>query len=104
MPAKCDRYASHIPIHPIPFHMSHTRPKQYFAAAHRAVAYGGAIEWTELPSFFTSASQHLATGGSRPVSAATPRSTLTFDDTAPAVLDAYPAGRTPAGHRIATDS
>ena len=84
--------------------MKHTRPKQYFAAAHRAVAYGGTIEWTELPSLFTSVTQHLATGGRWPVSAATPRSTLAFDDTAPAALDAYPASREPAGHRIATGS
>ena len=84
--------------------MRHTRPKQYFAAAHRAVAYGGAIEWKELPSLFTSVSQRLATGGSWPVSAATPQSTLTFDDTVPPALDAYPITRVPAGHRIATDS
>ena len=30
--------------------MNITQPKQYLAAAHRAVAYGGAIEWEELPS------------------------------------------------------
>ena len=95
--------------------MSHTRPKQYFAAAHRAVAYGGAIEWKELPSLFASISQRLATGGQSPVSAATPDaddsgfapwapSTLAFDDTVLPALDAYPITRIPAGHRIATDS
>ena len=31
--------------------MNHAnQPKQYLAATHRAVAYGGAIEWEELPS------------------------------------------------------
>ena len=95
--------------------MRHTRPKQYFAAAHRAVAYGGAIEWKELPSLFASISKRLATGGRWPVSGAPPnaddsgfapwaQSTLAFDDTVPAALDAYPVTHGPAGHRIATDS
>jgi hypothetical protein len=35
--------------------MSHIHPKQYFADAHRAVAYGGGIDWEELPSL----AQHL---------------------------------------------
>ncbi len=30
--------------------MNTTQPKQYHAAMHRAVAYGGAIEWEEMPS------------------------------------------------------
>ena len=88
--------------------MRHTRPKQYFAAAHRAVAYGGASEWKELPSLFASITQRLATGGRWPDSAATPdaghsefapwaQSTLAFDDTVPAALDAYPVARAPRG-------
>ena len=30
--------------------MNPTQPKQYLAATHRAVAYGGVIEWDEMPS------------------------------------------------------
>ena len=30
--------------------MNQVQPKQYFAANHRAIAYGGAIEWEELPT------------------------------------------------------
>lgn len=44
--------------------MSHAQPKQYFAAQHRAVAYGGAIEWEELPSLADSLSKRLVTRGS----------------------------------------
>ena len=44
--------------------MSHAQPKQYFAAQHRAVAYGGAIEWEELPSLAHSLSKRLVTRGS----------------------------------------
>ncbi|MEO8807894.1 MAG: hypothetical protein ABI433_17575 [Burkholderiaceae bacterium] len=44
--------------------MSHAQPKQYFAAQHRAVAYGGAIEWEELPSLAASLSKRLVTRGS----------------------------------------
>ena len=95
--------------------MRNTRPKQYFAAVHRAVAYGGAIEWKELPSLFTSVSQQLATGNRWSDSALTldagnsgfaqlAQSTLAFGDTGPAALDAYPVTRVPAGHRIATVS
>jgi hypothetical protein len=43
--------------------MSHAQPKQYFAAQHRAVAYGGAIEWEELPSLADSLSKRLVTRG-----------------------------------------
>ena len=44
--------------------MSYSQPKQYFASQHRAVAYGGAIEWEELPSLVGSLSQRLVTRGS----------------------------------------
>ena len=50
--------------------MNHPDPKQYFASAHRAVAYGGAIEWEELPSL----AERL--GARRPVQR--------FDDSEPA--------------------
>ncbi|CAN5464064.1 hypothetical protein BH11PSE9_BH11PSE9_23270 [soil metagenome] len=30
--------------------MNQAQPKQYFAANHRAVAYGGGIDWEETPS------------------------------------------------------
>ncbi|MEO8059983.1 MAG: hypothetical protein ABI671_16845 [Burkholderiales bacterium] len=43
--------------------MSHAQPKQYFAAQHRAVAYGGAIEWEELPSLADSLSKRLVSRG-----------------------------------------
>ena len=43
--------------------MNTSQPKQYFAAAHRAVAYGEAIEWEELPSLADSLSQRLVARG-----------------------------------------
>ncbi len=30
--------------------MNQAQPKQYFAANHRAVAYGGGVDWEETPS------------------------------------------------------
>jgi hypothetical protein len=44
--------------------MNHAQPKQYFAAQHRAVAYGGAIEWEELPSLADTLSKRLVNRGS----------------------------------------
>ena len=44
--------------------MSHTQPKQYFAATRRGVAYAEAIEWEELPSLAGSLAQRLVRRGS----------------------------------------
>ena len=40
--------------------MNTTQPKQYLAATHRAVAYGGVIEWEELPSMERRIASHRA--------------------------------------------
>lgn len=78
--------------------MSHAQPKQYFAAQHRAVAYGGAIEWEELPSLADSLSKRLVTRGSWARDAANTVSGFEastsfqspWDATMPADLDALP--------------
>jgi hypothetical protein len=44
--------------------MNITQPKQYFASNHRAVAYGDAIEWEELPSLADSLARRLVARGS----------------------------------------
>ena len=44
--------------------MNISQPKQYFASTHRAVAYGEAIEWEELPSLADSLSRRLVARGS----------------------------------------
>ena len=44
--------------------MSSFPPEQRVASQHRAVAYGGAIEWEELPSLAGSLSQRLVARGS----------------------------------------
>ncbi len=43
--------------------MSRAQPKQHLAAQHRAVAYGGLIEWEELPSLAASLSKRLINRG-----------------------------------------
>ncbi len=40
--------------------MNTTQPKQYLAATHRAVAYGGVIEWEEMPSMGRRIATHRA--------------------------------------------
>jgi len=82
--------------------MSHAQPKQYLAAQHRAVAYGGAIEWEELPSLAASLSKRLVTRGRWARDAANARpgfeasssfqpSQSPWDATMPADLDALQA-------------
>ena len=76
--------------------MSHAQPKQYFAAQHRVIAYGGAIEWEELPSLAGSLSRRLVTRSSWPHDAANTVSGFEastsfhspWDATMPADLDA----------------
>jgi hypothetical protein len=82
--------------------MSHTQPKQYFAATQRAVANADAIEWEELPSLVGSLAQRLMQRGSwqhgsaqrrgandsafmGPVGSGSP-----WDNTMPAALDPAP--------------
>jgi len=43
--------------------MNTSQPKQYFASAHRAVAFGETIEWEELPSLAGSLSRRLVARG-----------------------------------------
>ncbi len=72
--------------------MNHTHPKQHFASAHRAVAYGGAIEWEELPSL----AERLVAGRMAQGSAAESRfeyastSNTTWDDTEPTPFNDTP--------------
>lgn len=46
--------------------MNQAQPKQYFAANHRAVAYGGGIDWEETPSL----AQRLVTRSNTPATRA----------------------------------
>lgn len=73
----------------------HSRPHQYTAANHRAVAYGDAVEWEELPSLADSLAQRLLNlGPHRPNASAavTPPPVLgcAWDHTLPATLDTLP--------------
>ncbi len=78
--------------------MSYAQPKQYFAAQHRAVAYGGAIEWEELPSLADSLAKRLVNRSTwaRDVANAAPGFAPStafhapWDATMPADLDALP--------------
>ncbi len=68
--------------------MSHFQPRQYFADAHRAVAYGDGIEWEELPSL----AQQLAAHRARLAADASHADARTFhesawDETRPSALD-----------------
>ncbi|CAN5788034.1 hypothetical protein BH11PSE8_BH11PSE8_07960 [soil metagenome] len=49
--------------------MNQAQPKQYFAANHRAVAYGGGIDWEETPSL----AQRLVTRTQVPAAAQRPQ-------------------------------
>ena len=64
--------------------MNRIQPKQYLAATHRVVAYGGAIEWEEMPSM----GRRVSTG--RPDFAVSSGFTATWDTTMAAEFDAIP--------------
>ena len=64
--------------------MNVAQPKQYLAATHRAVAYGGAIEWEELPSMGRRLAARRADFGP------TSGFGTTWATTMPAELDAIP--------------
>lgn len=65
--------------------MNHaSQPKQYLAATHRVVAYGGAIEWEELPSM----GRRLMTR--RAEFEVSSSFGTTWDATMPAAFDAIP--------------
>ncbi|MBS0444944.1 MAG: hypothetical protein JSR59_03235 [Proteobacteria bacterium] len=75
------------------------QPKQYFADAHRAVAYGG-IEWEELPSLAAQlAARKRRTSGRADLDArldarAEERGTA-WDDTLPGAFDGADSAPTP---------
>ena len=79
--------------------MNIAQPKQYFASTHRAVTYGDAIEWEELPSLAATLAQRLTTRGAWRRGAAAragapddtaPGSLSPWDATRPVELDALP--------------
>jgi hypothetical protein len=72
--------------------MRPTQPKQYFADAHRAVAYGGAIEWEELPSL---AQQVAARRTTRSPAVAAAPTVPAWDDTLPSAFDAEESAPVP---------
>ncbi len=77
--------------------MSHSQPRQYFAATQRAVANADAIEWEELPSL---AKRLINRDQSSPVRGANDsrfQNSASFEspwgETMPAALDVRPASQ-----------
>lgn len=64
--------------------MNQSQPKQYSASTHRAVSYGGGIEWEELPSMGRRVSIR------QPDFGPTSGFGMTWAATAPVELDALP--------------
>ncbi len=77
--------------------MSHPtqQPKQYFADAHRAVAYGGGIEWEELPSLAEQLAAQRARRAAAEGDVHTRERATAWDDTQPGALDEADSAPTP---------
>jgi hypothetical protein len=70
--------------------MNHAQPKQYFAAAHRAVLHAHAIEWEEMPSL----TQRLVQRGANDSGFGVASSfSASWDATMPAELDPAPVSQ-----------
>jgi hypothetical protein len=65
--------------------MRHSQPQHYAASLNRAIAYGGGIEWEELPSLADSLAERLVNDASR--RQAMPHYSSAWDNTLPADLD-----------------
>jgi hypothetical protein len=65
--------------------MRHSTPQHYAASLNRVVAYGGGIEWEELPSLADTLAQRLVNDAKRRQAA--PRYSSAWDNTLPADLD-----------------
>ena len=71
-------------------------PKQYCAATHRAVAYGGAIEWEELPSLAQNLMSRPAASGAPGAGVRDVHRGPVWNETRPAALDSIESAATPA--------
>jgi hypothetical protein len=65
--------------------MRHSQPQHHAAALNRVVAYGGSIEWEELPSLADSLAERLVNDARRRQTM--PHYSSAWDNTMPAGLD-----------------